>query len=462
MLIGSQWNAELNISSFLNKWLDMLTLFGYQGGVKLISLYGIASLLSFIPALYAVYMSVHAVRTYKQTGPALLFAELTVLLMLITEAAAFTLLKANYNSSYWIPAFICIIVLMTIRTGISFSTARASRIFCVWIVLSCITSAAVLKRNTESPLRGRTGLQEAAEWLAQSGCTEGYAQFWDADAAVEMTDGKLDIYAVESMEETDRLSWGQSLDHFDRTLIAAMLCACNAANPDSPALTGVSAGGERNGDDPVGLETYGNGNEQEDGDNSASGKHKATPEPKKTAAPTQAPAPAHTPAPTPEPTPAPTPEPTPAPTPEQTPEDTQEPSSEETQEPETSPEVTIEPEEQTDPENGEDVVPETEDDDSSDSGEEDLGGGAQDDVPEDDRDDGSDPSAETVPEPTPVTETEQIPATEPDPVPESEPDPVPEPVTVPDPEPAPDPVPEPVQEPVPEENQNAEENGQEG
>lgn len=214
MLTGSQWSADLSIASFINKWLDLLTLFGYQGGVKLVSFYGIASLLSFIPASYAVFLAVRALRTHRETEPALRFAEMTVLMMLVTDAAAFTLLKANYNSSYWIPAFICIIALMVLRTSAEFSPKHASQILCIWFAVSCFLSAAVLKRNTESPLRGRFGLQEAAEWLKQSGYTTGYAQFWDADAAVEMTDGSLDIYALESMEETDRLSWGQSLDHF--------------------------------------------------------------------------------------------------------------------------------------------------------------------------------------------------------------------------------------------------------
>ena len=42
--VGNQWDASLHLGSFADKLLDFLTLFGYQGGAKLVSFAGITTI----------------------------------------------------------------------------------------------------------------------------------------------------------------------------------------------------------------------------------------------------------------------------------------------------------------------------------------------------------------------------------------------------------------------------------
>ena len=127
--------------------------------------------------------------------------------MITVDCLVFTLLNASYNSSYWIPAFVLIICLLVIRFK-----ADKRMVFGV-IVVFLLSGVATLKRNAETPIRGRIGFQETAGWLTENGYKRGYAQFWDADACVELSSGKLEIWSLYNLNDFWSLSWGQPLSH---------------------------------------------------------------------------------------------------------------------------------------------------------------------------------------------------------------------------------------------------------
>ena len=69
---------------------------------------------------------------------------------------------------------------------------------------SCFTVCAVntVRQEIENPYLAHKGLDAAADWLVDNGYTEGYATFWNGNAMTELTNGKLDVWTLQSLDET--------------------------------------------------------------------------------------------------------------------------------------------------------------------------------------------------------------------------------------------------------------------
>ena len=205
--IGNQWESCLSITLFCDKFVDFLSLFGYQGGAKLTSLAGISTILCGILLLVIAF-------NWKKTDPqkTVMSGERKILFIFLTmlgiDCIAFALLQANYNSSYWIPAFVLAICLFIMR----FKSNK--KIIIMAVIIFMVSGAATLLRNTDNPVRGRKGLAEAAKWLTDNGYKRGYAQFWDADACTEFSSGALEVWALNDINDFDSVAWGQLYSHY--------------------------------------------------------------------------------------------------------------------------------------------------------------------------------------------------------------------------------------------------------
>ena len=52
-----------------------------------------------------------------------------------------------------------------------------------------------------------------AAWLVDNGYTEGYATFWNCNAMIELTSGKLDVWTLMSLNDDVVPDWLQKKDH---------------------------------------------------------------------------------------------------------------------------------------------------------------------------------------------------------------------------------------------------------
>ena len=52
-----------------------------------------------------------------------------------------------------------------------------------------------------------------AAWLLDNGYTEGYATFWNCNAMIELTSGKLDVWTLMSLNDDVVPDWLQEKDH---------------------------------------------------------------------------------------------------------------------------------------------------------------------------------------------------------------------------------------------------------
>ncbi len=60
-----------------------------------------------------------------------------------------------------------------------------------------ICSLSTLKLAIEKPIRGSHDLYDAAIWLVNNNYSQGFAQYWDATCLTEMTDGYIDVWAMQ-------------------------------------------------------------------------------------------------------------------------------------------------------------------------------------------------------------------------------------------------------------------------
>ncbi len=200
--LGSLWSSRMDLSRLLNVWGDFLALFGLQGDVKVLSLYGAASLCGLMAAFMILYA---LVRESKKDDPLYLF----VLSALLTDGMCFAFTDAHYNASLWL-VLVPFALVLCIRALAQTEWNR------IWILLfsACLvfTSAVTVTRESQHPVRGKRWLKDAVTWLTENGYEYGEATYWSADAAVEMSSGRLKICARRSYDRADGISWGQPAD----------------------------------------------------------------------------------------------------------------------------------------------------------------------------------------------------------------------------------------------------------
>lgn len=198
---GSLWSAAVDIDGLLKVWTDFFGLFGYQGGVKLFSFAGIAGGLGILTAA-VVLLSLIVGRKEKT----LLWKY--ILLALAVDGIAFSSLEAPYNPSYWLAVY---------PFALLYGAMMLPRLhkLAVWILLwaGVVCSLATVSREAETPLRAKRGLQESVAWLLDNGYREGMATFWSGDAAVEMSDGKLEVWTLDAYGYPFDFAWGQKRSH---------------------------------------------------------------------------------------------------------------------------------------------------------------------------------------------------------------------------------------------------------
>ena len=83
------------------------------------------------------------------------------------------------------------------------------------VLAGCFTVCAVntVRQEIENPYLAHKGLDAAADWLVDNGYTEGYATFWNGNAMTELTNGKLDVWTLQSLDEDYVPNWLQRKDH---------------------------------------------------------------------------------------------------------------------------------------------------------------------------------------------------------------------------------------------------------
>ncbi|WP_026653229.1 hypothetical protein [Butyrivibrio proteoclasticus] len=210
---------DFSFDGFMNTLTDALTLFGWHANVNFVSWQGIINCLNF---LLVVLIVVSIVRVYKRFAGfdkvVQLFLTYVGVLTLITVVTLSCSYK--YYVYYWLPVipYILVVLAMEIRSE-DFDYFRTYKsVVASFVALSiALASVSVYADPNPDDIYQDYDIVDAIEWLKDTDYTDGFAMFWSSNVVIALTDGRIDMHTVKSIDHLDDLSneyeWLQSMDH---------------------------------------------------------------------------------------------------------------------------------------------------------------------------------------------------------------------------------------------------------
>lgn len=203
----------------LNQWIsslsDFFSLFGYGGDVKLFSVKGISSMCGMMLAVLLLLVTVRLffLRKKMSLGQEFLFA--TYIGGLCVCGLAFGHMGDMNEPRFWLPFMIFGFVMFQLEGDLEeFSLPHMRGMAGILVAVLMIgASVGTVKTQIDTPHEGRAKNQDLADFLVENGYTQGYAQFWTANAVTELTSGKAAIRPLMYNETFELMCWSNRIDY---------------------------------------------------------------------------------------------------------------------------------------------------------------------------------------------------------------------------------------------------------
>ena len=237
------WNRSDDWFTLDRVLMDFFHEFGYQNGVGVFHLSGIASGIGLLMGVWMAFCIVRLVLRYRK----LTMQERTMVLLLIAMLAvcgmAYTYF-GNYCVYFWLTCMPVAIAVMAIEVRTEELHLPGARTMLVLVLSGAFTFCAVnnVRQEEEHPTLARPGLVDVANWLADNGYTEGYATFWNSNVLTEYTSGKVWTWTLYDVDGIGLPQWLQKKSN-------------ETTDPEHPFLL-VDTATDYHGDDPA-LVKYG-------------------------------------------------------------------------------------------------------------------------------------------------------------------------------------------------------------
>lgn len=214
-----QFDKAFTIDSLLAAWSDLLSLFGYQNNVYLYAIGGVASLCGIAFAAVIIFSLIRLCMRYRTLNLQQKLILMTVIAGLLVCGSIFAFSSVyipGYHSNYWIPLVPVILAMVQIEMDTETFDWAILRQWVYGAFAGMVTLAAVgaILYEYNAPLNGDRNIEEAVNMLLESGYTNGYASHWSASAITELTDGKIEMIAVD-INTLEVSEWLQKREHLD-------------------------------------------------------------------------------------------------------------------------------------------------------------------------------------------------------------------------------------------------------
>lgn len=208
------WNRSNDWFSLDSILMDFFHEFGYRNGAGLFHFSGIATgvglLLGAVVFLCMVRLLLR-LRSLNTTDQ--LLAVLLVSMILIC-GVCYTYFQ-EYYQYFWLMNVPFAILVVAVELKTEHFRLPGVRQGATVILACAFTLCAVnnVRQEIEKPTLAHKGLDTVAAWLVDNGYTEGYATFWNCNAMIELTSGKLDVWTLMSLNDDVVPDWLQEKDH---------------------------------------------------------------------------------------------------------------------------------------------------------------------------------------------------------------------------------------------------------
>lgn len=208
------WNRSDDWFTLDSIIMDFFHEFGYRNGAGLFHFSGIATGVGLLLGVVVFLCMVRLLLRLRSlsTTDQLLVVLLTS--MILVCGACYTYFQ-EYYQYFWLMnvPFAILVVAVELKTEhFRLPGVRQG----ATVALACaFTLCAVnnVRQEIEKPTLAHKGLDTVAAWLLDNGYTEGYATFWNCNAMIELTSGKLDVWTLMSLNDDVVPDWLQEKDH---------------------------------------------------------------------------------------------------------------------------------------------------------------------------------------------------------------------------------------------------------
>ena len=194
--------------------MDFFHEFGYQNGSGIFHFGGIAAGIGLLLGGWMFFCIVRLLLRLKklETNDQLLVLLLVAMLAVCGISYAYF---HEYYLYFWLMNMPVAIAVMAVELKTEDFRLPGARQLLGVVLAGCFTVCAVntVRQEIENPYLAHKGLDAAADWLVDNGYTEGYATFWNGNAMTELTNGKLDVWTLQSLDEDYVPNWLQRKDH---------------------------------------------------------------------------------------------------------------------------------------------------------------------------------------------------------------------------------------------------------
>lgn len=239
------WNRSEDWFTLDRILMDFFHEFGYRDGAGLFHFSGIAT---GVGLLLGAFMFLCMVRLVLRLRSLQVIDQILVLLlvfMVLVCGVCYTYFQ-EYYQYFWLMNMPVAIAVMAVELKTEKFHLPGMRQASAVVLACAFTLCAVhtVRREIETPTLAHKGLDAVANWLVDNGYTEGYATFWNCNALIELSSGKLDVWTLLSLNDDVVPDWLQKKDHL-------------TTDPQQPFLVVDT---QTDGDlDKMGLLTYGDG-----------------------------------------------------------------------------------------------------------------------------------------------------------------------------------------------------------
>lgn len=221
----SRYWGVFEITNFLNRICEFLTLLGHQvpgewyPNVNILSLYGLLGAFFFVTVFILVVSIVTLIKKFKKLDyiSSLMITLFLSIILVQGFVFAFTNGTDSPNASYWLTPLPLVFVILQLGIDNFEFNYKYGKNVCTLLLLISISSTSIASVNTffTQNYRAVPKMKGAYEFLIYNNLTQGYASYWHGNVLTEWSSGKIETW-VTPFNESNFLAitdFGQRVSH---------------------------------------------------------------------------------------------------------------------------------------------------------------------------------------------------------------------------------------------------------
>lgn len=209
------WKESFSFADIIDSIGDFFSLFGFTGGVKLLSIDGLCSLVGVLLALVLIITVIRLCIKHTALSMNGEFILYTFIGGLLLCSIIFGMMQEMNEPRFWLPFLPFGIMLLEIEGNTEDWKFEGMKVL-VGVLLSLmivVTSVGAVKGELERPHEGKMKNIKMSEYLESNGYTQGYTQFWLANTVQEQTSGRVQAIPLMYYETFEMMPWSNRVDY---------------------------------------------------------------------------------------------------------------------------------------------------------------------------------------------------------------------------------------------------------